>query len=1146
MTHAKPPPDKEPMESDDPGVEVDPESTEGTMVEPDAPPVQDVSFSLNEAVIIDPLKFFRKLQRMGFKSGYMEIRCPLPGGGARQDFVSMDASDWPEEAAKITHERQGSGLPVYFSPNPRFRKGGGKADVQVIKFLFADIDLGDGDVPKQPGVIRIPTKEEAIKWLSDLVHEGKLPSPTGMVDSGHGIHVYWFLDQPLLPGSFTDAERVAKHIAVLLKGDGNLVPVCSVMRTPGTINLKDRASPKQVKIIHWGAARHTLECFGEPTEAQHFGGKGPARRKGPRQRVIEANHDMEAVPPMHRHLQSVLKRAGIVNRPKHDSDGRYVGTELKHCPYCGHLPSGAGGQSTYSCWVTSKTLTLKCWRSHCPAHAEGKPPETWLGDLRLKHNIKEQELLPFAPVPIEQSEMLIAELWDMGRQYWNESTPVLAISPGTGKTRHALIRLLWDACMGRGGTLLLPTWDAVEEKVQELQQLLGDGEYSIEIIQGKTISRHCLRRDELKAAGRYTRSWRRTVCAGCVHLNSCPVVNQYRDIIRPRTIVVSVHHALPSLQRDKMLGNYVILDEYSRHNERTHRWTRSDLEAVIGRDAPWAESRRMLAQILARVLDDVSAEAENATGGTPPALFGKYVHGEALQEHIRRASEALGIPLCVAEDALHSCRQPFPVNNVAAADGSLEDLVPADIDLLFKSNPNAAVRIPAKGGAAEFVLFRVEPMQVPVPMIVLDATGPHSMMSLKQALPERPPSVIEGQVTATNASFICYETTTYQPHRLRLEGGRVKKALLRDARTFYALAKELALVRGNSTPRIGVITLKGLETHARQVFTTLGADVVADHFGNIRGTNKFEDVDALVVLGDMSPNLEQAGYEAHVLGVSSDQRRWDIRRAESIQALGRARAIRRTSENPVVIIHATTHWCLRETPDVLTPPRGRAEEEIYTAVRCFLQYLLSRFRALSATMLTPQIGGGAYGLLSQWVLYSFNYQLCKQPVDPLQVLERIKGSSHFRRIMKKVAEDAEAEKRSTHTAKGKRTVVWELAPGAYDIVQERNRRDAELQETAPFLPLMWVTLEENLASLTKAGSKSGGKAKKKAVAMLRNLLRVAREGIEHYGKLFPGWTLNSKGPPDAVIRAQDLVDQYALFAEAAEYYIEFLESPETT
>jgi len=96
---------------------------------------------------------------------------------------------------------------------------GGLQDLHALPALYADIDD--------------PTDLDA------HLANSTLPTPSAWINSGRGVHLYWFLDTPLTNspvGDFRKAFRVMKWIARRL--DGCSFNITQPMRLPGSINPK--------------------------------------------------------------------------------------------------------------------------------------------------------------------------------------------------------------------------------------------------------------------------------------------------------------------------------------------------------------------------------------------------------------------------------------------------------------------------------------------------------------------------------------------------------------------------------------------------------------------------------------------------------------------------------------------------------------------------------------------------------------------------------------------------------------------------------------------------------------------------------------------------------------------------------------------
>ena len=81
------------------------------------------------------------------------------------------------------------GYDAYFALATFNEAGSRKVDnVKELNSFFLDLDCGLGKDYK--------TQEEAIQALKSFCMRFKLPRPT-MINSGRGVHVYWFLTEPV-------------------------------------------------------------------------------------------------------------------------------------------------------------------------------------------------------------------------------------------------------------------------------------------------------------------------------------------------------------------------------------------------------------------------------------------------------------------------------------------------------------------------------------------------------------------------------------------------------------------------------------------------------------------------------------------------------------------------------------------------------------------------------------------------------------------------------------------------------------------------------------------------------------------------------------------------------------------------------------
>lgn len=135
-----------------------------------------------------------------------------------------------------------------------------KDNVREVRGIWLDIDCGADKAAKGAGYA---TKKEASQALGVLYKANGLPSPTWIVDSGNGLHVYWALVEAVTRETW---EATTGRLKQLCQHSGFMADpsrtndAASVLRLPGTTNRKDPANPKPVTIKHKGKPT-TLEAF---------------------------------------------------------------------------------------------------------------------------------------------------------------------------------------------------------------------------------------------------------------------------------------------------------------------------------------------------------------------------------------------------------------------------------------------------------------------------------------------------------------------------------------------------------------------------------------------------------------------------------------------------------------------------------------------------------------------------------------------------------------------------------------------------------------------------------------------------------------------------------------------------------------------
>lgn len=186
------------------------------------------------------------------------LRCVVGmKGGVTRHFWFIDTDD---ALAKAT-ELDAAGYNVYFAPsifdgakvdarrqetNPRTGRpysGREQATTALMPALWLDLDCGAGKDYPDPKV----AAEALAAWLEKT----RIPYPTHVVSSGHGLHVYWRLTTPVPHDRWLP---VAKHLKQTCRVHGlhadpaRTSDSASLMRPPGTHNHK-RGETAPVRLL---------------------------------------------------------------------------------------------------------------------------------------------------------------------------------------------------------------------------------------------------------------------------------------------------------------------------------------------------------------------------------------------------------------------------------------------------------------------------------------------------------------------------------------------------------------------------------------------------------------------------------------------------------------------------------------------------------------------------------------------------------------------------------------------------------------------------------------------------------------------------------------------------------------------------------
>jgi|GEM_PF-3292137 len=126
---------------------------------------------------------------------------------------------------------------VYVGVNPRKAEGlSADENVAACRALVADFDHIEATDGLSPSEI-----------VLSIIENRGLPVPSMTIFSGHGIHVYWRLSEPMTPDKWRDLQV---RLNACLGSDSTIRNPERIMRLPGFVNVKDASKPADCFIVY--------------------------------------------------------------------------------------------------------------------------------------------------------------------------------------------------------------------------------------------------------------------------------------------------------------------------------------------------------------------------------------------------------------------------------------------------------------------------------------------------------------------------------------------------------------------------------------------------------------------------------------------------------------------------------------------------------------------------------------------------------------------------------------------------------------------------------------------------------------------------------------------------------------------------------
>ncbi len=189
------------------------------------------------------LEFLKILYRGIDPEQYLEIRRMVGNKVTKIEFYQikdLDKVDW-EEYCRIYSDEN-----IYFGLLPRVDKRGTKKNISHAWGYWADVDAKPETFPG--GIKEILARCK--KWFANL-------PPTIIILSGHGVHFYWLLTEPI--DLFSEVvrdcfERTGEKISKHILGGDKVGDLPRIFRLPGSKNVKVPGCPVNCEIIFFEPA----------------------------------------------------------------------------------------------------------------------------------------------------------------------------------------------------------------------------------------------------------------------------------------------------------------------------------------------------------------------------------------------------------------------------------------------------------------------------------------------------------------------------------------------------------------------------------------------------------------------------------------------------------------------------------------------------------------------------------------------------------------------------------------------------------------------------------------------------------------------------------------------------------------------------
>ncbi len=198
----------------------------------------------------DAILFFDKIFEKVDKSKYIEFRLIDNEKNILRNFFKIEEK---EEYLKYIKKYEGK-YNIFCGIQPRNGSSDSSdTDIKEVALFWADIDAKDFK-----GTTAEEKKVEAKKSITNFPL-----TPTMIIDSGNGYHVYWILDSVFNVSkdeNFDKALMISKRVHRIVNADSTF-NLSRILRVPGTRNIKNPDNMKFCKIDSVNSNFYSLELI---------------------------------------------------------------------------------------------------------------------------------------------------------------------------------------------------------------------------------------------------------------------------------------------------------------------------------------------------------------------------------------------------------------------------------------------------------------------------------------------------------------------------------------------------------------------------------------------------------------------------------------------------------------------------------------------------------------------------------------------------------------------------------------------------------------------------------------------------------------------------------------------------------------------